>query len=137
MMFRLLVVAFALLITLAPAQAQSLQARANEIRAAMDARDFDRAEQQARALRAADAAAFTRNHYDYLLARLTERRGAKAEAATLYLGLLNRNSPLVEYALWHLAAIARASDDLALERQYLTRLLAAHPASALVSAARS
>jgi soluble lytic murein transglycosylase len=137
MMFRLLFVLFVILITLAPVSAQSLQARADLIRAAMDARDFDRAEQLTRALRAMDATAFARNNYDYLLARLTERRGARGEAATLYLGLLNRNSLLAEYALWHLAAIARAADDLALERQYLTRLMAAHPASPLVGAARS
>jgi soluble lytic murein transglycosylase-like protein/TolA-binding protein len=137
MMLRLLLVVFVFFITLAPANAQSLQARADQIRAAMDGRDFDRAEQLVRALRATDASAFTRNNYDYLLARLAERRGARAEAATLYLGLLNRNSLLAEYALWHLAVIARAADDLALERQYITRLLAAHPASTLTAAARS
>jgi Soluble lytic murein transglycosylase and related regulatory proteins (some contain LysM/invasin domains) len=138
MMFRLLVAALVLFITFAPAAgAQTLQARANEIRAAMDTRDFERAEQLTRDLRAADAAAFARNNYDYLLARLAERRGANAEAAALYLGLLSRNSPLSEYTLWHLSQVARASNDLALERQYITRLLATHPASALTATARS
>ena len=75
-MFRLPVAVFVLLIILAPAAgAQSLQARADEIRAAMDARDFERAERLVRDLRGADAAAFTRNNYDYLLARLDERIG--------------------------------------------------------------
>ncbi|MGA9768848.1 MAG: transglycosylase SLT domain-containing protein [Blastocatellia bacterium] len=126
-----------LLLFAASANAQSLQSRANEIRAAMDSRAFDRAERLARELRASDPAAFTRNNYDYLLARLTERRGARAEASTLYLGLLNRNSNLAQYSLWHLALIARASGDLALERQYITRMLAVYPSSALVTGARN
>jgi soluble lytic murein transglycosylase len=128
-MFRSIIAAiFLTLATLsAQANAQNLQARANEIRAAMDARDFERA---------SDRAAFTRNNYDYLLARLAERRGAKAEASSLYLDLVNRGSNVSQYALWHLAAIARATDDLALERQYLTRLLTVYPSSALVSRAR-
>src|ERR1044071_103286 len=108
MMLRLLTVVFFLLILFAPAaRAQNLQARAGEIRAAMDTRDFERAEQLVRDLRAADSAGFARNNYDYLLARLLERRGARAEAAALYLGLLSRNSLVSEYALWHLAEIAR------------------------------
>ena len=119
------------------ANAQSLQSRANEIRSAMDSRAFDRAERLARELRASDPSAFTRNNYDYLLARLTDRRGARAEASTLYLGLLNRSSNLAQYALWRLALIARASGDLALERQYVTRLLAVYPSSVLVTSARN
>jgi soluble lytic murein transglycosylase len=118
------------------AGAQNLQTRANEIRAAMDARDFERAERFVRDLRESDPAAFTRNSYDYLLARLRERRGAWSEASSLYLSLINRNSNLSQYAIWHLAAIARATGDLALERQYLTRLLAVFPSSALASRAR-
>src|ERR1044072_2264108 len=126
-----------LLLFAAFANAQSLQSRANEIRAAMASRAFDRAERLARELRASDSSAFTRNNYDYLLARLTERRGARAEASTLYLSLVNRNSNLAQYALWHLALIARASGDLALERQYITRLLAVYPSSLLVPSDRN
>src|SRR2546423_14628784 len=138
MIFRLPVAAFVLLISLAcVAGAQSLQARADEIRAAMDARDYERGDRLVRDLRGADAAAFARNNYDYLLARLDERRGARAEATALYLGLLNHNSLVAEYALWHLAVLARSANDLALERQYLMRLLSAHPASALTATARS
>ncbi|MCI0489168.1 MAG: transglycosylase SLT domain-containing protein [Blastocatellia bacterium] len=116
--------------------AQSLQERADLIRAAMDGRDFDRVERLVRDLRASDQVAFTRNNYDYLLGRLAERRGARAEAASLYLAVLGRDSNLAQYALWHLSMIARASDDLALERQYITRLLARYPSSALIARAR-
>jgi soluble lytic murein transglycosylase len=132
-MIRAVIVVFFLAVV---AHAQSLQSRADEIRAAMDARDFDRAEQLARSLKASDPSAFTRNNYDYLLARLAERRGARAEATALYLGVLNRNSILAQYALNRLALIARATGDLALERQYLTRLTAVFPSSSLTSSAR-
>ena len=102
----------------------------------MDARDFDRAESLVRDLKATDAAGFTRNNYDYLLARLLERRGARTEAASLYLALSDRNSLLTQYALWHLALVAKDSGDLPLERQYITRLLVSYPSSALASRAR-
>lgn len=102
----------------------------------MDRRDFERAETLVRELRTTDAAAFTRNNYDYLLARLLERRGARSEASTIYLGLSDRGSILAQYALWHLALLARDSGDLALERQYITRLLVSYPSSALASRAR-
>ncbi|MEK6320753.1 MAG: transglycosylase SLT domain-containing protein [Acidobacteriota bacterium] len=118
------------------AEAQNLQAKANDIRAAMDARDFVRAEALVRQLRSSDSSAFTSNNYEYLLARLLERRGARSEASALYLGLLNRNSILNQYALWHLALLAKQSGDLALERQYITRLLVSYPSSALASRAR-
>lgn len=102
----------------------------------MDGRDFESAERLTRSLRANDPAAFAANNYDYLLGRLCERRGAMAEATSLYLNLLKRNSILSQYALWRLAMVARASGDLTLERQYITRLLATFPASALARRAR-
>jgi soluble lytic murein transglycosylase len=118
------------------AHAQTSQAKANEIRVAMDARNFERAEALVSELRTADAAGFTANNYDYLLARLLERRGARSEAAALYQTLTGRGGILTQYALWHLALIARDSGDLALERQYLTRLLVSYPSSALAQRAR-
>lgn len=118
------------------ATAQNLQAKAADIRAAVDSREFDRAESLLRELRAADDAAFTRNNYDYLLARLLERRGVRSEASALYQACLERHPIVAQYALWHLAMIARAAGDLALERQYITRLLVSYPASALGSRAR-
>jgi soluble lytic murein transglycosylase len=116
--------------------AQALQNKANEIRAAMDSRDFARAEALVLALRTSDETAFKNNNYDYLLARLLERRGARTEAAAIYLTLLDRSSSLAQYSLWHLALIAKDSGDLALERQYITRLLVSFPASVLASTAR-
>jgi soluble lytic murein transglycosylase len=118
------------------ASADSLQDKANAIRVAMDSRDFDRAEALVRELRKTDSAAYLRNNYDYLLARLVDRRGARTEATSLYLAILNRGSMLASYSLWHLANTARASGDLALERQYLTRLVARFPSNSLTRRAR-
>jgi soluble lytic murein transglycosylase len=127
-----------LLVTLpGDSAAQTVEARAQQIRAAMDLRDFERAEALVRDLRAVDPAAFARNNYDYLLARLAQRRGARTEATSLYLEIVNRNSILAQYALWHLSEAARFSGDLALERQYISRLLAQFPSSALVRRARA
>src|SRR6185295_14270719 len=118
------------------AGAQNLQAKANDIRAAVDAREFERAESLVRELRANDQPAFTRNNYDYLLARLLERRGARSEASALYLVTLERSSILAQYSLWHLSVLAKNSGDLALERQYITRLLVSYPMSAVAPRAR-
>ena len=128
--------AVSLFLIAAPAGAQNLQAKANDIRAAVDAREFERAESLVRELRANDQAAFTRNNYDYLLARLLERRGARSEASALYLVTLERSSILAQYSLWHLSVLAKNSGDLALERQYITRLLVSYPASSIASRAR-
>lgn len=137
-MFRAIIAALALSLIVLASQShgQSLQTKANEIRAAMDARDFERAEAMARAITVADPALFTANNYDYLLARLAERRGAKAEAQGFYLKLVDRKSNLAQYALWHLSQIARSSGDLALERQYITRLLTSFPSSTLTRVGR-
>lgn len=118
------------------AHAQGLQSKADEIRSAMDARDFDRAESLVRDVRARSGAVFASNNYDYLLGRLTERRGAGAEAMSLYQAVLNRNSVLAPYALWRLSMLARAAGDLALERQHITRLSSAYPSSIPARASR-
>ena len=125
-----------LLVSFSTVPAQRLSDQANAIRAAMDERDGSRAENLVRQLKASDPAAFTANNYDYLLARLAERRGGMAEAASLYQGLLSRGSLLSQHSLWRLASIARTTGDLALERQDLVRLLASYPSSTLAARAR-
>ena len=65
---------------------------------------------------------FRANNYDYLLARIEERVGDTAAAAEHYQQVVNRKSPLRDYALWHLAVIARASGNLMLERLLLQEL---------------
>lgn len=119
-----------------PCWAQPLQARASAIRGALDSRDFDLAEKLLRELQSEDKTSFAANNYDYLLARLLERRGYTAEASSLFLGNLERGSLLTQYSLWHLALIAQSEGNLTIERQYITRLLASFPSSALAPAAR-
>jgi len=130
------VIFFAISILAAPARAESLREKATTIRQAMDARDFDRAEALVRDLKSSDPAAFRAGGYDYLLGRLAERRGLATEATALYLGVLSRNSSLSQYAIWHLARIARSSEDLQLERQYLARLNATAITTSLQQSAR-
>lgn len=131
-----LAVVFLFIVIEVPARDPSLQTTADEIREAMEARDFGRAEELVTALRVQNPAAFAANNYDYLLGRLAEQRGALAEATALYTAVLSRNSNLVQYALWRLSGIARVSGDLAVERQYIARLLASFPSSILYSRAR-
>jgi soluble lytic murein transglycosylase len=108
----------------------------DSIQAAIERRDFDRAEELARGLQSRDPVGFVANNYDYLLGRLAERKGLLAEASSFYLSVLNRGSILASYALWHLAAVARARGDLDLEREYLERLIASFPSSAPAAKAR-
>ncbi len=133
---RMILAALLLSLIAVVTNAQNLQTRAAEIRQSMDARDFDRAETLVRELRTNDPTAFSANNYDYLLARLCQRRGERTQATSLYLVILNRNSVLAPYALRHLAALSRDAGDRTLERQYLTRLAASFPSSALVTEAR-
>jgi soluble lytic murein transglycosylase len=129
---------FLVVIGLCPfaANAQSLQNSAAQIRAAVDTRDFERAERLVDGIRKDHPAEFVVNNYDFLLARLLERRGVTGEAGQLYEQVLARKGTLAQYALWHLAVISRNAGDLAAERQYLTRLLVAYPQSALAAKAR-
>ncbi|MGH9823069.1 MAG: tetratricopeptide repeat protein, partial [Blastocatellia bacterium] len=106
-----------------------------EIRVAMDARDFDRAEQLVAQLKTASGSAYTAGSYDYLLARLFDRRGASQEARTVYESVIARGSALSGYSMWHLSVIARAQGDLKQERQYLTRLVSSGRSGALLSQA--
>src|ERR1043165_4687649 len=111
--------------------AQSTSSRHERIRAAMDHSDFAAAVTELQSLSAADQTAFTLNNYDYLLARLSERTGNSAMATAHYQKVAARNSLLSQYALWHLAELARATGNLTLEREKLRQLIATAPASLL------
>ncbi|HEX8175190.1 MAG TPA: transglycosylase SLT domain-containing protein [Pyrinomonadaceae bacterium] len=119
------------------AEAQSVRERHERIRASMDGGDEGAALNELRRLAAADPAQFTLNNYDYLLARLSERRGDGASAAAAYQKLVARNSLLAEYALWHLSQLARSTGNLVLEREQLRQLLVTAPASLLREAAEA
>jgi soluble lytic murein transglycosylase len=118
-----------------PVEAQSLRERHTAIRAAVDGGDYGAATVELQSLSKTDPAAFTLNNYDYLLARIAERRNDPATAAANYQMVMARNSLLSQYALWHLAQFARSVGNLTLEREQLRRLLTTAPASLLREAA--
>ena len=115
--------------------AQSARERHERVRAAVDGSDYSTAITELQSLRSAEPMTFTLNNYDYLLARLSERRGDAATASANYQKVLARNSLLSQYALWHLAQLARATGDLTLEREKLRQLIATAPTSLLRDAA--
>lgn len=99
------------------------------VRAAVDEMRYADALNSLRTFEEKHAALFRANHYDYLAARLNEKAGNAATAAALYQSVVKRNSILKPHALFHLAAIARSSGNLVLERTYLDEIAAFSPAS--------
>ena len=86
------------------------------------------------ALRTTNSELFSANNFDYLLARLLEQNGDRAGATASYQATMDRGSILSQYALWHLAQLARSSGDLVLERERLRRLIIGSPSSLLRNA---
>lgn len=117
------------------AQAQSARERHERVRAAFEKGDSKSAVAELQALRQAGPIIFGLNNYDYLLARLSERRGDLSTAANGYQKVVARNSLLTQYALWHLAEFARSTGNLILEREQLRRLISTVPDSLLRNAA--
>ena len=117
------------------AGAQSAQERHDQIRASVENGNLSAAISQLGSLRTAGASTFTLNNYDYLLARLAERRGDFALSSSSYRSVVARHSLLSQYGLWHLAQIARSTGDLVLERERLRQLITSAPESLLREAA--
>jgi soluble lytic murein transglycosylase len=116
-------------------KAQTTRERHDRVRAAVEGGDYAAAVSELQSLRSAEPTTFTLNNYDYLLARLSERRGDATTATANYQKVVARNSLLSQYALWHLAELARANGDLPLEREKLRQLIATSPTSLLRDAA--
>ena len=108
----------------------------SKVRAAVDDKRYAEALNELRSLEKKDSEIFVLNNYDYLFARLSEKNGDTAAAMGRYQTVAKRDSVLKEYALFHLANIARSSGNLVLERIYLQELTAFSPASLLADAAR-
>ncbi len=107
----------------------------SKIRSAIENKDYQTAIVELKNFENRDKKVFELNDYDYLLARAAEKNGDFASAMANYQTVVNQNSVLSEYALWHLSQIARASGNLMLERIYLRQLLALAPNSLLNNAA--
>jgi soluble lytic murein transglycosylase-like protein/predicted negative regulator of RcsB-dependent stress response len=117
--------------------AQTPLERHEKIRAALLRGDREAALSDLQAMRASEPSVYALNDYDYLLARLSQKRGDVLTAAISYQLLVARNSRLSQYALWHLAQLARATGNLILEREHLRRLLTLAPESLLREAAQA
>lgn len=109
----------------------------SQIQSAVRDRNYPSAIALLRDLEASEPVVFKLNNYDYLFARLAERSGDAAVAILEYQAVTRRNSVLEEYALWHLAELARASGNLMLERIYLQKIVSFSPDSLLYDAARN
>src|SRR5690606_20158585 len=99
----------------------------DRIRNAVASNDPAAALSELEALESAEPEVFLINNYDYLAARLAERAGDHAEAIRRFELVAARDTPLAQYALLHMAAIARSSGNLFLERLYLTELSVKYP----------
>ncbi len=105
-----------------------------KIRAAVENREYQTAIVELETLEKSDKKLFELNNYDYLLARMQEKKGDFAKAAMNFQAVANRNSILKEYALWHLAQIARSTGNLLLERTISQEILTLYPNSLLANA---
>lgn len=108
-----------------------------KIRAAVDTKRYSEAQNELLEFEKKYPELFTLNNYDYLSARLSEKNGDTATAMGRYQAVVKRDSALKEYALFHLANIARSSGNLVLERMYLQELAVFSTDSLLVDAAEN
>jgi soluble lytic murein transglycosylase len=128
MKFRLLVAVSILLVSLSLSiSAQTNPQYQTRLRAALARHDVATVESTLREIARTSPEAFTRENYDYLLARVLARRGDTAEAKRLFQGIAARRSILAAYALWHQAELARTAGNPAEEQQILSRLVSEHP----------
>lgn len=119
---KLALVLIAILVSSPGAKAQTPQERHDRIKSAMNSGDLQAAIAELELSRATNAALFAANGYDYLLGRLFEKTGQFPGALSNYQSVVSRDSVLRQYALWRLAAIARSTGDLPLERERLRQL---------------
>lgn len=136
-MKRLFLVLSLFFITLSNAHSQTSAESHQKIKAALERHEYLIVIADLENAARADRKLFELNNYDYLLARIAEKTGDFAKAAANYQAVVKRGSVLKEYALWHLAQIARGSGNLMLERTYLQEIIAFAPDSLLFTACRN
>jgi soluble lytic murein transglycosylase len=127
MLYRIVVLTISLFFLTACLSANAqIERKHEQLREFLDRENQAAAERLLREMMNDSPDAFARNNYDYLLARLLERRGANAEASTFFLRVANRNSPLAGYALWHLAELSRSRGSASEEQRLLQRFVSQH-----------
>lgn len=107
-----------------------------QLRAALDRHDLATTEQILREFQHKSSQSFIKNNYDYLFARVLDRRGNAKEAAPAYQKVVSRNSIFAGYSLGHLAELARAAGEFKGEQTYLAQMLAKFPAQLNAESAR-
>jgi soluble lytic murein transglycosylase-like protein/predicted negative regulator of RcsB-dependent stress response len=110
---------------------QSVGEQSKAIHAQVESGNLSDAVTSLRALKKTNSSVFTLNNFDYLLGRLLERKGDRSGASSNYKSVLARQSVLSEYAVWHLAQLARRTGDLVHERERLRQLISLAPTSLL------
>lgn len=116
--------------------AQDFAEAHRKILQSIENRDYQTAVSELENLKKADKTIFEINNFDYLLARIEEKRGDFAAAMANYQTVVNRNSVLKQYALWHLSQLARSSGNLMFERTFLQEILTFAPESLLSEAVK-
>lgn len=134
---RLALFVFLLICAAGATTAQDLTETHKRIIALLDDRNYLSAIGELQRLKAEQPSIFEANNYNYLLARLADKTGDAATAAANYQAVAGGDSVLKEYALWHLAQIARGTGNLLLERTYLQQIAEFSPDSLLAPAARA
>jgi soluble lytic murein transglycosylase len=112
-----------------------LQEQSEAIRARVESGNTSEAVAALKSLKKDNSSAFALNNFDYLLARLLEQQGDRSGASSNHETVIERQSVLSQYSLWHLAQLARKSGDLVHERERLRQLILAAPTSLLREAA--
>jgi soluble lytic murein transglycosylase len=113
-----------------------LKQRHEQILRYLEAEGLAQAETALGELRRVAPQTFTRNSYDYLLGRVSQKLGKMDAARVEYLKVVERDALVSEYALWHLTEIARAAGEFEAERQHLEKILGGFPESLLADRSR-
>src|SRR5438477_6902364 len=89
--------------------AQNISELHRKIQKAIDEMEYSVAVSELENLMLSDRRTFVLNNYDYLLGRLAERTRDFSSAMANYQNVAGQNSPLKEYALFHIAQIAHTT----------------------------
>ena len=122
-----LAVLFLIAFSVLPSTGQVTVETHARIRSAVESRNYLTVASELRDLAEKDPAGYGHNNYDYLDARIAEKIGDAARAMASHQTVVNRNSVLKPYSLWHLSRLAKTSGNLTMERLYLQELVSFSP----------
>ncbi len=108
-----------------------------QIKQAVESRQYAAAIAELLKLRASDESGFAAGDYDYLLGRMAEKNGDLGLAAASYQSAASRDSQLRPYAWMRLSRMARSTGNVMLERIYLNQILTFSPDALVAKSALS